>query len=404
MATGSRPITRVRLRNYRNIARCDVDLRPLTVVVGPNGAGKGNLLDALRFVADGLRASLEHAVRERGGIGEVVRRSHGHPRDVALRLDLQLPSGRFGHYALRLAPREGAGHEVREEECVLHGPAALERVHFHVRSGVVVDASAEVMPPAAADRLYLVNASGLAEFREPYDVLSRLALHRLDPRAMRDPQPPDPGDLLAPDGRNLAGVVERMAAEAPEDLARVEHHLARIVPGVEGVEARPTGARQAVGFRQRVTGSADPWRFAASGMSEGTVRALGALVALFQPQAGEEREGATLVGVEEPELGLHPSAVRAMVGAIREAAGRRQVIVTSHSPDLLDAAGPHREIVLAVEADGGAARIAPLADGGGGAGSLGELLRDGRLRPDRAAAPAPDAQMPLFEAGPAPEA
>ena len=153
----------------------------------------------------------------------------------------------------------------------------------------------------------------------------------------------------------------------------------------------------------QVAGSADPWRFAASAMSEGTVRALGALIALFQPAAGEGREGATLVGLEEPELGLHPSAVRALVEALREASGRRQVIVTTHSPDLLDAAGLDRQHDLPVGADGGAARIAPLADGAGGTGSLGELLRDGRMRPDRAAAPAADAQMPLFEAGPVPE-
>ena len=61
-------ITRVSLRNYKSIAACDVQLQPLTFLVGRNGAGKSNFLDALRFVADALNSSLDHAIRARGGI------------------------------------------------------------------------------------------------------------------------------------------------------------------------------------------------------------------------------------------------------------------------------------------------------------------------------------------------
>ena len=59
-------ITRVRLRNYKSIATCDVRLYPLMFLIGPNGAGKSNFLDALHFVADALRISLDHALRDRG--------------------------------------------------------------------------------------------------------------------------------------------------------------------------------------------------------------------------------------------------------------------------------------------------------------------------------------------------
>ena len=60
-------ITRVFLKNYKSIAACDVWLQPLTFLVGPNGTGKSNFLDALRFVADALNSSLGHAIRDRGG-------------------------------------------------------------------------------------------------------------------------------------------------------------------------------------------------------------------------------------------------------------------------------------------------------------------------------------------------
>jgi predicted ATPase len=68
-------IRRVVIRNYKSIAACDVELGPLTFLVGPNGSGKSNFLDALRFVSDALRDTLEHALRIRGGIREVLRQS-----------------------------------------------------------------------------------------------------------------------------------------------------------------------------------------------------------------------------------------------------------------------------------------------------------------------------------------
>ena len=83
-------ITRVVLRNYKSIAACDVELRPLTVVVGPNRAGKSNFLDALRFTAQGLRFSLDHALRERGGIGEIRRRSADPTDRLSVRVDMKL--------------------------------------------------------------------------------------------------------------------------------------------------------------------------------------------------------------------------------------------------------------------------------------------------------------------------
>jgi predicted ATPase len=87
-------IRRVSIRNYKSIAACRVELGELVFLVGPNGSGKSNFLDALRFVADALRTSLDHALRDRGTIKEVRRRSGGHPNHFALRFDFTLPSGR----------------------------------------------------------------------------------------------------------------------------------------------------------------------------------------------------------------------------------------------------------------------------------------------------------------------
>ena len=73
----TRLITRVVIRNYKSIGACNVRLGPLSILVGPNGSGKSNFVDALRFITDALRYSLDHALRDRGGIHEVRRRSSG---------------------------------------------------------------------------------------------------------------------------------------------------------------------------------------------------------------------------------------------------------------------------------------------------------------------------------------
>jgi predicted ATPase len=83
-------IRRVVLQNYLSIAKCSVELGPLTFLIGQNGAGKSNFLDALRFITDALSVSVEHALRDRGGINEVRRRSSGHPTHFGVRIEFDL--------------------------------------------------------------------------------------------------------------------------------------------------------------------------------------------------------------------------------------------------------------------------------------------------------------------------
>ena len=146
----SRLVTRVRLRNYKSIAACDVRPAALSFLVGPNGSGKSNFLDALRFVAEALRFSLDHALRDRGGIQEVRRRSGGHPNHFGIRLDLRLPRAE-GWYAFRVGARPRGGYRVQEEECVIASASgrASGRGSYKVAGGEVV-AGTIPHPPACA--------------------------------------------------------------------------------------------------------------------------------------------------------------------------------------------------------------------------------------------------------------
>lgn len=381
-------VNRVRLKNYRSIGQCDVRLGPLTFLVGPNGSGKSNFIDALRFVADALNQTLDHAIRDRGGIDAVRRRSTGHPFNVAIRLDFELPNA-SGWYSFEInAPAKGQW-SVKREECVVRLPEKVfefpEGIRFAVGGGRVEEfpASFGPPPPATPDRLFLVNAAGHPPFRIVHDALARMGFYNLDPAAMRRLQPPDPGHLLKRDGSNVASTLARLAL-APQTKQRLVEYLERVTPGVTGVEPKALGPAETVEFRQRVQGSEAPWRFLAQNMSDGTVRALGVLLALNQ---GGNGSPIPLVGIEEPETALHPAAAGVLLDALREAAAGMQVIVTSHSVELLDNKELTDDSILAVVAEDNETRIARIDTAGREAlrqrlYTAGELLRMDQLRPD----------------------
>lgn len=378
-------INRVILKNYKSIAACDVQLHPLMFLVGPNGAGKSNFLDALRFVADALNSSLDHAIRDRGGINDVRRRSSGHPNRFSIRLDFTLSDGSTGHYAFRIGPRKRGEYEVQKEECRLWIPPLYTKdEHFYVENGTVTS-SVKVVPAATTDRLYLVNASGLPEFRPVYEAFSRMGFYSLNPDTIRAPQAPDPGDLLIRDGSNLASVVAQLSSPVK---AHIEEYLAAVVPGVHKVDVKDIGPMETLEFRQDIAGAKYPWRFIANNMSDGTLRVLGILVALFQ-ENGDAQKRALLVGIEEPEVALHPAAAGVLLDGLRDAADKTQVIITSHSPDLLDDKDLQVESILAVEAYDGRTSIAGVDEASRFAlhkrlYTIGELLRLNQLHPDQA--------------------
>ena len=394
-------ITRVVLKNYKSIAACDVRLQPLTFLVGANGAGKSNFLDALRFVADALNSSLDHALRSRGGINEVRRRSGGHPNHFSIRLDFILPDGATGHYAFRIGACPHGEYEVQNEVCMIQDAEIFTpEAYFRVSNGTVTRTSVDVPPAATRDRLYLVNASGLPEFRPVYEVLSHMGFYRLNPDKIRDLQVPESGGMLLRDGSNLTSVLARFS---PAAKRRLEKYLAKIVPGIHGVAVKELGHRETLEFRQDMAGAKYPWRFLANNMSDGTLRGLGILVALFQGNHNTQQR-ITLVGIEEPEVTLHPAAISVLLDGFRDAADETQIVITSHSPDLLDDKGLNTESILTVEACEGNTVVAQMGKASKSVlrnklFTTGELLRLNQLKPDAASAAraANTSQLRLFD-------
>ena len=385
MVKERRLLTRIVLRNYKSIAACDVSPAQLSFLVGPNGSGKSNFLDALRFVADALRFSIDHALRDRGGINEVRRRSGGHPTHFGIRVEFDLEESR-GHYAFTVGAKTRGGYTIQREECYSVQRSNGGAHFFRVEHGNVRKSTLHPPPAAAADRLYLVNVSGIDAFRSVYEALSGTGFYNLNPDAIRDLQPPDPGVLLKRDGSNVASVLSNLAKRSPSLKKRIEEYLGKVVPGVVGVDRRLVGPRETLEFRQEIRGAQYPWRFYGSGMSDGTLRAVGVLVALFQG-AGNGKSNRRLVGIEEPEAALHPAAAGVLIDGFRDAGEHAQILVTSHSPDLLDNDEISADSIFGVVAEHGESQIGPLNQTGRSIlrdhlYTAGELLRMDQLDPD----------------------
>ncbi|MGY4830654.1 AAA family ATPase [Sphaerotilaceae bacterium SBD11-9] len=376
-------IRRVVLRNYKSIGSCDVRLRPLTYLVGQNGAGKSNFLDALHFVRSALAGSLDNAINERGGLNEVRRRSSGHPTHFGIRIEFRLRDGREGWYAFDIGAMASGGYEVQHEKCVIGGLG--KGPFFRIEKGVLRDSSEATFPSVTSDRLALVAASGLTAFRPVFDALTAMGFYNLNPKLMRELQKPQEGRLLKPVGENIASVIGHLERVAPERVKIIREYLQSVVPMVHGMERKAIGPMETLEFRQDMAGAKHPWKFLAQNMSDGTLRALGVLTALLQSNVDYSP---TLIGIEEPETALHPAASAALREVLVQAASHTQVLVTSHSPDLLDDREIDADAIVAVVSEGGETKIAPLDEASrkmlrDHLFSAGELLRMNQLTPDR---------------------
>jgi predicted ATPase len=386
-------IEQVHIRNYKSLGQAVVDLKPFTAFVGPNGAGKSNFIDALSFTRDCLLESVELAFKDRGGANAVRRRSSGHPTHIGIRLVLALEHGTKADYAFEIAAMPKEKFRVARERCIVR-PTGGKESYFEVRKGEFFQTIPGVRARLSPDRLALFAASATEEFRPAFDFLTSMGFYSIVPEMLRELQDPDPGDDLDRYGGNAAAVLARLQKENPERYERLCRLLSKVSEGVKSVEYRSVGQKETLRFKQDV-GLKDPWTFDALNMSDGTLRVLGLLLAVYQPDTP------SVVCIEEPEATVHPAVAELVMQVLTDAANEMQVLITTHSPDVLDYKDLKDEQIRIVAMRHGATLIAPLAVSSRDAirkrlYTPGELLRSDELSPDIEEARKMSQQLDLF--------
>lgn len=335
-------ISRVRLRNYKSIAECDVRLGPLALLVGPNAAGKSNFLDALAFMSRAVATSPVQALDEHGGLDGILRQVPQAASSFSIAVEITVPSWPTGQdmaatYEIEIgrSAESTTGITVLRESCEVHGPRGAA-ILFSGRGSAELTPAADRPPGNASlepDRLYLpVAGTQEEEFAQLYSDLIRFRCYHFRTDILRRPQRSSQSGMLSQRGEGIGDVLTALAADHSPVMTRVNNYLGAIAQGVTGIEAREIAGYKALALNTNADGAA--FEFGSESMSEGTIRAAAVLAALFQPEALEGR--LPLIGIEEPEIALHPAAAGVLFDALTEASEHVQVIATSQSADLLD--------------------------------------------------------------------
>jgi len=368
------------IRNFRSIAKARLRLGDLTIFVGPNGAGKSNILDALRFVSDALNDRPMNALSARGGVGAVRRKGlRGHPNHFTIRLEVELPDEQFGIYAFTVGALPKGEFAINNEKCVIDGPGPFDRLEFEVEKGAFKVAPQGVEARISQDRLALTIVSAIPGFRRLYDFLVGMEFYNLVPDVMRKPQDPDPGRILRRDGANAAAVVRELRASNGEFRELCEF-LGHVVPGFKEVERIPSGTQETLQFKQDVGDpSGQPLLFLPASISDGTLRVLGVLLAIYQ------RSRPPVLGIEEPESTVHPAAAEVLFDVIRHGTRWSQILLTTHSPELIEHKDIQIEELRAVEMERGETVVTELDESSKQAirdrlCTPGDLLRNGGIK------------------------
>jgi energy-coupling factor transporter ATP-binding protein EcfA2 len=360
-------------------------------IVGKNGAGKSNFLKALEFLSSCVSLPLESVFQLHGGLETLRFRTSGRsrPGNFGMRVDFKLPDGSEGWYAFEIKAMNGYKFEVLKEQCSV-GP------HAFTRSGSEISLSAAgITPGVIPESLVLPLLGGTPEFKPVKELLRDIAVFALEPRVLQEMQEPDAGLSLKSDGSNLSSVLQNMREPA---LRRLCELLGSVVPGVSEVTPLKHGKKMTLRFKQTWSGDSDQQEESsheAFAMSDGTMRVLGILTAFLQ------NERPKVIALEEPESTIHPEALTALLDLFRGFAGKSQIIVTTHSPDLLESKWIEPENIRVASWSKGVTQILPL--GHASSESLrqhlmgaGEMMRTEGLRPEDLFEPLHPEQGDLF--------
>ncbi len=359
-------ITRLKLTNWRNFTDVDVPLRDRAFIIGPNASGKSNLLDAIRFLRDVAKregGGLQAALGKRGGFRQIRSLSAHAGGGVGIEAHLSHDSGEPVEWVYRLSfnvERSGNHRTLVQEEVVEHnGQIILHRPTQDDKD------DSELLTETALEQ---VNAN--RQFRSVAEFFDEITYLHLVPQLVRHGAEIG-GNRLENDPFGQ-GFLERIANTNSNTrqsrLRKIAGSLSHIVPQLQEI----TFERDSTTGQPHLRVRFDNWRAhdvsqTEDQLSDGTLRLIGLFWSLL------ERGGPLLL--EEPEISLNRDIVLRLAGLIyrlsvpvRRRRGderhseRRQVILTTHSPDLLCDQGIDGWEVLCITPAKNGSIVKPLAE------------------------------------------
>lgn len=353
-------LTTIRLDNFLSFGPGShaLELRPLNVFIGPNGAGKSNLVEAFS-VLRAVPRDLPLPIRQGGGIDEWLWRAGDGGIDPAKTAAIEVvlqPDQRIANRAVRYRVEfgsEAGSFVVLDERIENESPARFQsKPYFYFG----YEHGRPMLNNASGEKRYLERAdidrtqSILSQRRDPEsypevaavgDRLKQILIYRSWSFGPYAPIRAACGvdvetHLLREDFANLPARLMALKRN-PATKRRLLELLPEVAPGFTDIELILEGG----GLRLYLTEGAR--NVPAHRLSDGTLRFLSLLAILIDPGP------ARLVIVEEPELGLHPDLLPLLRDLLVDGSERFQLIVTTHSTQLIDAMTEHADSVVVCE-------------------------------------------------------
>ncbi len=329
-------LARMTIEGFRSIQTANIELRPLNVLIGANGAGKSNLITFFQMLNYALSKGLQETFIPTRGPGSAL--LHFGPKTTPVMhtdMEFQTDKGR-NFYRFTMAHAYPDTLVFTHEEVQYHGnddPQPLPPVAVgpggHRESGLA-ELWSETNPTAKFIK-GLLNRCRVYQF---HDTSTNSFI--------RGKSKVEDSSYLRADGGNLAAYLLRLRDGGDEDKAaylQIVRSLGTILPWFDDFVLTPEGPL--VLLRWRMRGKAD-YEFGPGQLSDGTLRVMALVTLLLQPESHRPQ----MMVVDEPELGLHPAAEEVIAGLFRNASRNSQVILATQSPTFLDHFMPDDVVVV----------------------------------------------------------
>lgn len=379
--------TKLVLENFLSFkGPVEVPLKKLTVAVGPNNCGKSNLVTAFRYLATIPSRGFSNAAREmQHGLQELLYRGD---KAQAFRLGLFAESSTedvpwsSAQYEIQLCPRDG--HTLVQDEQFRAVPRSESQEKEEVRifgDGLTLQGGQSIACKKIRETslfYYLTDTSPLAQSFTRH--VGSIKHFHFNPVRLREPSQIVAKPSLDPDGKGLAAVLDNLKSMQSERWAALEEDFRRCVPEVQAILLPSSGPGcKSVALKERGARGT----FSSQEISDGLLLLLAVLACVYQepPPA--------MICIEEPEMGVHARRLRDILDLLyavaegRAGSGATQILLTTHSPYLLDHFKDDLDAVLVLErGDEGTTvkRASEILGPGGLHGSpLGEVYYAGTL-------------------------
>jgi predicted ATPase len=331
---GENSLDRLSIRGFKSIRELDeFRLGKLNLFVGANGSGKSNLVSFFRMLNALIEGRLSDYVRDEGGIGDLLFNG----RKVTKQMEFEANFGQRG-YRFTLKPDAGEGFALTKE-ARYYEPGTTgwwELGSSGNDQSLLVKEAADIATSGDYSR-YVCLAIRSWRIYHFHDTSSTAP--------MRHAEIVHDHAELRSDAANLAPFLLWLRNNQIENYREILNACRLVIPYLDDFLLFPQdyGKKTKVALSWKTKGSDYPMQ--PYQLSDGSIRFICLATALLQPNPP-----ATLI-IDEPELGLHPEAIRILAEIVQNASKRTQIIIATQSPLFLDQFSIE-DVIVVIRKDG----------------------------------------------------